>query len=104
MRKLWYWLDKNILKIGIAILLFFIPLYPKFPLLDIKHTWVYIRLEDFLVAFLVAFFGIQLLRGKTTLKTPLTIPIFLYWLIGGLSFLYATFILRPHIPNFLSAL
>ena len=32
-------------------LLLFIPLFPKLPLLDIKNTWVYVRVEDFLVIF-----------------------------------------------------
>lgn len=100
MRKLLCWLDKNILKVGISFLLVFIPLYPKLPLLDIEHTWVYIRLEDFFVALLVFIFGIKLLQKKTTLKSPLTIPIFLYWLVGGLSLVYAILILHPNLPNF----
>lgn len=100
MWKLLRWLDKNILKIGISFLLFFIPLYPKLPLIDIRHTWVYIRLEDIFIALLVLIFVIQSVKKKAIRKTPLSLPIFLYWLIGGLSLIFAVFILRPHLPNF----
>jgi len=100
MRKLLTWLDKNILKIGISFLLFFIPLYPKLPLFDIKHTWVYVRLEDLFVALLIFIFFIQLARKKATLKTPLSLPIFLYWLIGGISLVFSIFVLSPHLANF----
>lgn len=100
MRKLLPWLDKNILKVGISFLLVFVPLYPKLPLADVKHTWVYIRLEDLFVAFLVLIFSLQLLRRKATLNTPLTIPIVLYWIIGGISLLHAVVVLQPNIPDF----
>jgi len=75
MQKLINWWDKYILKIGIIFLLFFIPLYPKLPLLDIVQTWVYVRAEDFLVAFLVFIFAIELIRKKVSLQSPLTLPI-----------------------------
>jgi len=100
MLKLLKWLDKHILEILVGFLLIFIPLYPKFPLIDIKHTWVYIRLEDFFVALTVGIWLIQLARKKVSLKTPLTIPIFLYWLAGGISLVHAILILAPRIPNF----
>jgi len=100
MLKLLKWLDKHILEILVGFLLIFIPLYPKFPLIDIRHTWVYIRMEDFLVALTVGTWLIQLARKKVSLKTPLTIPIFVYWFAGGVSLIHAVFILAPKIPNF----
>lgn len=98
------WWDKYILKIGVAFLLLFVPLYPKLPLIDILHTWVYIRLEDFLIAFLVFIFVIELLRKKTNIQSPLSLPILFYWLIGGVSLAHSIFILSPQTPHFFSHL
>ncbi len=94
MAKLLNWLDKNGLTLAIFILLVFIPLYPKFPLLDIRHTWVYIRLEDLLLALIGSVWLIQLLRRKAVLKTPLTVFIFAYWFTGFISSLFALLVLR----------
>lgn len=100
MVKLLDWLEGHILKIGIGFLLFFVPLWPKLPLVDIPHTWVYIRLEDIFLAVLVVIWVILLLKGKATLATPLTLPIFVYWLIGGLSLVNSLLFLASGIPNF----
>ena len=100
MRKLLSWLDNHILKIGICFLLFFIPLYPKLPLFDVQNTWVYIRLEDLFVTFLIGIFFLQLIRKKATFKSPLSPPIFIYWLIGGISLGFSILVLSPHLANF----
>ena len=100
LKKLFTWLDKHLLEIGIIILSVFIPLYPKLPLIDIPHTWVYVRVEDFLVALVVGIWLIQLARRKVSLATPLTFPIFAYWLVGGISLAYAVLILASHLANF----
>ena len=99
MQKLINWWDKYILKIGIIFLLFFIPLYPKLPLLDIVQTWVYVRAEDFLVAFLVFIFAIELIRKKVSLQSPLTLPIFIYWFIGLVSVVHALLFIMPSVSN-----
>lgn len=93
------WLSDNILFVFTLFLLAFIPLYPKFPLIDIKNTWVYIRLEDFFVLLAVVLLGMQVLRRKATLKTPLTIPIILFWVIGGISTLSAIYFIFPYIAD-----
>lgn len=95
-----FWLDRHILKIGIGVLLAFIPLYPKFPLFDIKHTWVYIRIEDLVVTAIIVIWLLQLLRKRVSFKTPLTIPIFAYWLVGGISLLFSLFFLKDQLANF----
>ncbi|MDP3998019.1 MAG: O-antigen ligase family protein [bacterium] len=100
MKKFFNFFDDHILKIGIAFLLVFIPLYPKLPLLDIRNTWVYIRIEDFLVLTLVFIWFVQLLRKKVSLWSPLSAPIFIYWIIGGISLLYSLIFLAPHLANF----
>lgn len=95
MKKVFSWLSNNILFVFTLFLLAFIPLYPKLPLLDVQHTWVYIRIEDLLVAFAVGLFGLQLLRKKATLKTPLSLVIFLFWVIGLVSLIYAIIFIFP---------
>ncbi|HSX40264.1 MAG TPA: hypothetical protein VLF68_01485, partial [Candidatus Saccharimonadales bacterium] len=97
--KLLNFVKNNILLLFTLFLLAFIPLYPKLPVIGVKHTWVYIRLEDFLVVVSLAAYGVQLLRRKATLKTPLTIPIFIYWGVGLVSTLFAIFFIFPHIIN-----
>jgi hypothetical protein len=100
MRKLLGWLDKHLLEVGVITLFIFIPLYPKFPLIDISHTWVYIRLEDFLIATVVGLWFIQLIRQKISLKSPLTGPIFLYWTVGAISTALAIYLYRGKLLAF----
>ncbi|MCL4382524.1 MAG: O-antigen ligase family protein [Patescibacteria group bacterium] len=100
MRKLINWLDNHLLKIGVGFLLAFIPLWPKLPLIDVPHTWVYIRLEDIFLTALVFIWVLNLLKGRLSLKTPLTLPIFLYWLIGGISLVFSLVFLSSRLSNF----
>lgn len=93
--KIW----DNILFIETLFLLAFIPLYPKLPLLDVKNTWVYIRAEDFIVFFVLISWLILLFQKKITLKTPLTIPIFVFWLIGAIATIHGILLLFPTIAN-----
>lgn len=94
------WLNKHFLELGIAFLIFFIPLYPKLPLIDIKNTWTYIRLEDFFVVLVGGFWLIKFLKRKAVIKTPLTPFIFAYWLAGLISLLYVLLFLKSHLAVF----
>jgi len=89
------WINENILFVITLFFILFIPLYPKIPLLDIRNTWVYIRVEDFLVAACGVIFLFQWLRNKATIKTPLTIPIIIFFVIGGISTLHAIVFIFP---------
>lgn len=101
MKKLWEWLQNNYIRIGVLFLLFFIPLYPKLPLIDVIRTWVYIRLEDFFIAALAALFLIKAKQNQwRDFQTPLTTPIFVYWTIGAVSLIYSLFFLGRFIPNY----
>ena len=80
----------NIIKFVSLFLLLFIPLYPKIPLLDISSTWVYIRLEDVLVAIVVGFY---ITRRRLPKDNPLTKPIIIYWVVGFVSSLISITIL-----------
>lgn len=93
------WISENILFVATLFLLAFIPLYPKLPLFDVQHTWVYVRLEDFITGFVIFLWIILFLFKKITLKTPLTLPILLFWIIGGISLLHAVLIIFPTIAN-----
>jgi len=100
MNKLLRFFDDNILKIGVAIAIAFIALYPKLPSISIAHTWVYIRLEDFLIAALVVIWLIQLFRKKITLPFAVAVSIVLYWIVGGISLLFSLIFIGPHLANF----
>ncbi|MBP7875863.1 O-antigen ligase family protein [Candidatus Woesebacteria bacterium] len=84
------WLDTNILILLSSVLLILIPLYPKLPLFDIIPGYlVRVRIEDFAVLLTLGIWMTQVLRKKIAWKTPLTIPIALYAVVGLLSVISA---------------
>lgn len=93
------WISNNFLFTFTIFLLAFIPLYPKLPLLDVINTWVYVRLEDFIIALAVVTWTIMLIFKKVTLRTPLTIPILVFWIIGGLSTLHGVLLVFPTLSD-----
>jgi len=66
--------SQSLVSILALVLIFFIPLYPKFPSIEIANTYVRIRLEDFLVAF-TYFISLPLIweNRKKFLKNNITI-------------------------------
>lgn len=78
--------NQTINRFLVAILLIFIPLYPKFPLLMVPGSQVFIRLEDFII---LGVFLVWLIvnRGKLLLfaKTKLAKSVLLFLLVGLLS-------------------
>lgn len=99
MKKLIEWCSQHGLGIATLILLVFIPLYPKLPLLDIKNTWVYIRVEDFLVLFVLLFWVMLFAKNKASLKTPLTLPLILFWLVGAVATIHGMLLIFPTISG-----
>lgn len=95
MKKLFAWLSDRWLSVAALVLLAFIPLYPKLPLVDIKNTWVYIRVEDFFVLFVLLGWVVEFVRNKVTIKTPLTVPILLFWVAGGVATLHSILLIVP---------
>ncbi len=70
-------------KILIILLLLFIPLYPKFPLLGVGGTFVAVRLEDILVLLISLICFFNLAKGSfRNLSRPIPRAIILYWLVG----------------------
>lgn len=99
MKKLFSWCKDNILFLFTLFLLAFIPLYPKIPLVDIKHVWVYVRVEDFVVLFMLVSWLAVVVRRKLLLQTPLTTPILLFWLIGAIATLHGILLVFPGLPD-----
>ncbi len=94
-KKLFWW---------VLVLSVFIPLYPKFPLLNVQGTYVAIRLEDFLIAFVVFWWVIaKLPKLKSLLSENITKAILLFWGIGALSLfsgIFLTSTVTPHLGIF----
>jgi hypothetical protein len=100
MRKLFEKFENNFLKYSVAALLMVIPLYPKFPLFNIPGSWVSVRLEDFLIAFIIlGWFLIQLKSKFPIIKESLPKIIIGYLLIGFLSLLSALTITNSVVPH-----
>jgi hypothetical protein len=100
MKKLLKLVDDNILKFGVVFAILFTALYPKLPSVHIERTWVYIRLEDFVILSLAIIWVIQLLRRKVSLPKPEGYAIVLYWIAGLASLLYCLAFIAPHLQNF----
>lgn len=85
--------------LGAAILIL-VPLYPKFPLINISGTFVSIRLEDLLIliaAILLCLTYLSKLHNVT--KNKISHAIILYLAIGLLSFFSAVFITQTIDPK-----
>lgn len=88
-------LDDNLLKGLLTLFIFFIPLYPKFPFMIVNFTYIAIRFDDFLTAFIVGVFIIQLLRGKVSFKhLKFKKEIAIFWGIVFLAFLSGLFLTK----------
>lgn len=70
----------------LLLLLFVVPLYPKFPLVGIGGTFVAIRLEDFVIGVVLLGWLIGNWKDKFAgLKTPIGKAILIYWAVGLVS-------------------
>lgn len=92
MKKLFKWLDSNILKTLLVGYIFFIPLFPKIPFKMIDYTYIAIRFEDLFVAIIYLVFFIQLLRKKVTLNKSYFILFSLFWISVFISFYLGFFV------------
>lgn len=93
----------NWLSLAIILLFIFIPLYPKFPLVNVPGTYVAIRAEDILIFLVVLFWlGLEVKNDFPVLRDRVSQLIILYLGIGALSLLSALLITKtraisPHI-------
>lgn len=85
----------------LLVLVVFIPLYPKFPLLNIPGTYVAARLEDFFMLVVMVFWLlINISKISDYLKQPIYLSFMLFWAIGLLSLISALTIIyfvSPHL-------
>src|SRR5258708_2627916 len=85
--KILYWLT--------LFLFVFIPLYPKFPLINVSGTFVAIRAEDLIISLLVALWLIYIIlanKVKTLLKDKIIQAILLFFFVGAVSTFSAIFL------------
>lgn len=93
----------NILNSVLAILIMFIPLYPKFPLFNVQNTYVAIRLDDIIVAISVLIWFIYQIKHKFPIfKEKITWFIIAYLLAIFLSTLNAFLIFQTVPKNILA--
>ena len=78
-------------KYVLVLVLLFVALYPKFPLLGVSGTFVAVRLEDFVVAAAIIFWALTALRQK---YLPVHRAILLYLIIGFVSVFSAIFVTK----------
>lgn len=101
MQKITSYLN-NFLFFLVIFLIAFIPLYPKFPLLNIKGTFVAIRLEDLFIALTLFLWAAQLIlsgRIKPFFKDKLNQAILLFLLIGIFSVFSGVFLTSSVVPH-----
>lgn len=94
MKKIFTWLDHNILTLLTGFLIVMIPLYPKIPLAELIQGYIVrMRLEDLLVLGTLIVWVIQLIRKKISFPHNLIGKVMLIYLtIGFLSALSAIYV------------
>lgn len=97
--KIFKWFFNNIFLFITLFLLIFIPLYPKLPIINITHTWVYVRAEDFIVASVFFLWTVLMFKRKVNLKTPLTMPIIIFWIVGAIATIHGILLIFPTLAN-----
>ncbi len=92
----------NIFRSLIAILILFIPLYPKFPLASVAGTYVAIRLDDIVITAVILIWVIyQIIKGLPVLKIKVSRLFIVYLLAIIASTIYSIFIYQTDPKNIL---
>ncbi|MFA5750338.1 MAG: hypothetical protein WC895_03895 [Candidatus Shapirobacteria bacterium] len=92
----------NIFRPILAILILFIPLYPKFPLFNVSGTYVAIRLDDIIIALSVLIYFIYQIRHHfPILQTKITKLFIVYFVAISISFINAFLIYQTDSTNIL---
>lgn len=92
----------KLLFVLIAFLFVFIPLYPKFPLINVSNTFVAIRIEDIVIGVTVLlWFGLIIKEGriKTFFKDKLNQALLTFFFIGAVSLFSANFLTHSVTAN-----
>lgn len=88
------WIDDNLINIFLTLFIFIIPLYPKFPFIDLEYTYISIRLEDIFIALFFFIFFIQVLRKKIVFRTKFLLLFVLFWISVLMSFFVGFYFLK----------
>lgn len=92
----------NIFRPILAILILFIPLYPKFPLISVPNTYVAIRLDDIIVALAFLIWIIYQIKNKFSFfKIKITKLFLAYFIAITASFVTAFLIYQTESTNVL---
>lgn len=92
----------NIFRPIIAILILFIPLYPKFPLESVSGTYVAIRIDDIVIAIAILFWLVhQLIKKFPVFKLKITKLFLVYFMAIIASFVTALLIYQTEPTNIL---
>lgn len=86
---------------AVLFLMAFIPLYPKFPLFNVSGTFVAIRIEDFLIAFILALWGLKIILSRkivATLSEELNQTLLVFFFVGLVSIFSAIFLAQTVTP------
>lgn len=93
---------QNLLFYLVLFLFVFIPLYPKFPLLNVTGTFVAIRAEDFMIGLVISLWAIYLVLSdqlRSYLKDKLNLAILLFFFIGAVSTFSAVFLTHTAVAH-----
>lgn len=92
----------NIFRPLLAVLILFIPLYPKFPLFSVQGTYVAIRLDDIVVSICVfIWFIFQIKNHFPIFKQKITWFFLVYFVAILVSFINASLIYQTEAPKIL---
>lgn len=99
--KHWQKFEPYLLKYGLAAIILFQILYPKFPLIGVTGTYVSVRLEDLLLAVITGVYLVWALGHRRELKVlgSTGIAIILFFCIGFLSTLTAILVIHTVVPH-----
>jgi len=92
----------NIFRPLLAVLILFIPLYPKFPLFSVKGTYVAIRLDDIVMTLAILIWLIFQIKHRFPIfKQKITWLFLVYFVAIIVSFINATLIYQTDAPKLL---
>lgn len=92
----------NIFRPLLAVLILFIPLYPKFPLFNVSGTYVAIRLDDIVIALAILIWLIFQIKHRFPIfKQKITWLFLVYFVAITVSFVNALLVYQTEPPNIL---
>ena len=92
----------NIFRPLLAVLILFIPLYPKFPLFGVTGTYVAVRLDDIVIAIVILTWLIFQIKNRFPIfKHKITWLFIVYFVAITISFVNALLVYQTEPPNIL---